>query len=101
MSSRPAWSFDQLMPASRRVGWQPSRFHTDRAEAERAYQLAEQLGSVKELGTTWPSLSKAFTRHGLACPPATPRPRASAPLTHSDCLEPEYSQSHWAGLDRT
>jgi len=25
------------------VGWQPSRFLTNRAEAERAFQLAEQL----------------------------------------------------------
>jgi hypothetical protein len=41
------------------VGWQPSRFLTDRAEAERAYALAEQLGSVnaaaQQLGATWPS----------------------------------------------
>jgi hypothetical protein len=28
----------------RPVGWQPSRFLTDRGEAERAYALAEQLG---------------------------------------------------------
>jgi hypothetical protein len=45
---------------------------TDRAEAERALALAEQLGSVNaaatELGTTWPSLRKAFTRHGLGMP---------------------------------
>jgi len=38
------------------VGWQPSRFLTDRTEAERAFQLAEQLGSVnaaaEELGRT-------------------------------------------------
>jgi Helix-turn-helix domain of transposase family ISL3 len=51
----------------RPLGWQPSCFLTDRAEAERAFQLAEQLGSVNavaaELGTTWPSLRKAFTRH--------------------------------------
>jgi hypothetical protein len=33
------------MPSSR-VGWQPSRFLADRGEAERAFQLAEQLGSV-------------------------------------------------------
>jgi hypothetical protein len=59
-----------------RVGWQPSRFLTDRAEAERAFQLAEQLGSVNaaanELGTTWPSLRKAFTRHGLGMPARNP-----------------------------
>jgi hypothetical protein len=60
------------------LGWQPSRFLTDRAEAERAYALAEQLGSINaaaaELGTTWPSLRKAFTRHGLGMP--TPNPEA-------------------------
>ena len=63
------------MPSSR-VGWQPSRFLTDRAEAERAFALAEQLGSVNaaaaELGTTWPSLRKAFTRHGLGMPARNP-----------------------------
>ena len=62
--------------AQRRAGWQPSRFLTDRAEAERAYALAEQLGSVNaaatELGTTWPSLRKAFARHGLGMPARNP-----------------------------
>src|SRR4029453_614290 len=34
------------LPApERRVGWQPSRFLTDRGEAEHAFQLSEQLGS--------------------------------------------------------
>jgi hypothetical protein len=58
------------------LGWQPSRFLVDRAEAERAFQLAEQLGSVNaaaaELGTTWPSLRKAFARHGLGMPARNP-----------------------------
>ena len=58
------------------MGWQPSRFLSDRAEAERAYRLAEQLGSVNaaaaELGTSWPSLRKAFTRHGLGMPARNP-----------------------------
>jgi hypothetical protein len=58
------------------LGWQPSRFLTDRAEAERAHALAEQLGSVNaaatQLGTTWPSLRKAFTRHGLGMPVRNP-----------------------------
>jgi hypothetical protein len=58
------------------VGWQPSHFLADRAEAERAFRLAEQLGSVNaaaaELGTTWPSLRKAFTRHGLGMPAPNP-----------------------------
>jgi hypothetical protein len=59
-----------------RVGWQPSRFLTDRAEAERAYQLVERLGSINaaaaELGTTWPSLRKASVRHGLGMPARNP-----------------------------
>ena len=58
------------------VGWQPSRFLADRGEAQRAFQLAERLGSVNaaaaELGTTWPSLRKAFTRHGLGMPARNP-----------------------------
>jgi hypothetical protein len=58
------------------VGWQPSRFLSDRAEAERAFALAERLGSInaatQELGTTWPSLRKAFTRHGLGMPARNP-----------------------------
>jgi hypothetical protein len=60
----------------RRVGWQPSRFLADRAEAERAFQLAQQLGSVNatatQLDTTWPSLRKAFIRHGLGMPAHNP-----------------------------
>jgi hypothetical protein len=66
------------LACQQRLGWQPSRFLTDRSEAERAFQLAEQLGSVNaaaaELGTTWPSLRKAFGRHGLGMP--TPNPEA-------------------------
>jgi hypothetical protein len=58
------------------VGWQPTRFLVDRAEAERAFALAERLGSINaaaaELGTTWPSLRKAFTRHGLGMPARNP-----------------------------
>jgi hypothetical protein len=65
------------LPAlQRRLGWQPSRFLADRAEAERAFALAERLGSVNaaaaELGTTWPSLRKAFTRHRLGMPACNP-----------------------------
>jgi hypothetical protein len=41
------------MPSSR-VGWQPSRFLTDRAEAKRDFALAERLGSItKEYGSSW------------------------------------------------
>jgi hypothetical protein len=41
------------MPSSG-VGWQPSRFLADRGEAERAFPLAERLGSINAavLGTT-------------------------------------------------
>jgi hypothetical protein len=59
------------------LAWQPSRFLADRTEAERAFALAEQLGSVnaaaKEPGTTWPSLRKAFGRHGLGMPARDPQ----------------------------
>jgi hypothetical protein len=92
-----------LPPLERRVGWQPSRFLTDRAEAERAFQLAERLGSVnaaaQELGTTWPSLRKAFARHGLGMPARNPeavrrraveaaRQRSGRPATPS--LDPVF-----------
>jgi WhiB family transcriptional regulator, redox-sensing transcriptional regulator len=92
------------LPAlDRRVGWQPSRFLADRGEAERAFQLAERLGSVnaaaQELGTTWPSLRKAFTRHGLGMPARNPeairqraiqaaRQRSGQPATAS--LDPVF-----------
>jgi hypothetical protein len=79
------------------LGWQPSRFLADRAEAERAFALAERLGSVNaaavELGTTWPSLRKAFPAAGRACRPATPggpptgdrgRPPAHGPASHAE-----------------
>jgi WhiB family transcriptional regulator, redox-sensing transcriptional regulator len=73
---RAAFTQWGLPPLERRVGWQPSRFLADRAEAERAFALAERLGSVNaaaaELGTTWPSLRKAFARHGLGMPARNP-----------------------------
>jgi hypothetical protein len=72
----PTYPPDLPPSRHRHLGWQPSRFLTDRAEAERAFQLAEQLGSVNaaasQLGTTWPSLRKAFTRHGLGMPARNP-----------------------------
>jgi WhiB family transcriptional regulator, redox-sensing transcriptional regulator len=71
-----AFTHWELPMPERRVGWQPSRFLADRAEAERAFALAELLGSVNaaaaELGTPWPSLRKAFTRHGLGMPARNP-----------------------------
>jgi hypothetical protein len=89
--------------ASHRLGWQPSRFLTDRAEAERAFALAERLGSINaaaaQLGTTWPSLRKAFQRHGLGMPTRNPeairqrainpaRQRSGRPATPS--LDPVF-----------
>jgi hypothetical protein len=54
----------------------------DHGEAERAFQLAERLGSViaaaAELGTTWPSLRKAFSGTSWACWRATRRPSERA-----------------------
>jgi WhiB family redox-sensing transcriptional regulator len=73
-----AWARWGLPQPAAKAGWQPSPFLADRAQAERAYRLAEHLGSVNaaagELGTTWPTLRKAFGRHGLGMP--TPDPAA-------------------------
>jgi hypothetical protein len=49
----------------------------NRAEAERAFALAQRLGRVNaaaatQLDTTWPSLRKAFIRHGLGMPARNP-----------------------------
>jgi WhiB family transcriptional regulator, redox-sensing transcriptional regulator len=73
-----AWARWGLAQPQAKAGWQPSPFLAHRAAAERAYRLAERLGSVNaaaaELGTTWPTLRKAFGRHGLGMP--TPDPEA-------------------------
>jgi hypothetical protein len=70
-----AWARWNLPQPERKAGHQPSRFLADRAEAERAFRLATQLGSVNaaaaQLGTTWPSLRKAAPPAGHA--PAQPR----------------------------
>jgi hypothetical protein len=74
------------------VGWQPSRFLTDRSEAERAFALAEQLGSVNaaaaELGTTWQSLRKAFTRRGLGMPARNPEAVRQRAIAAADTRRP-------------
>jgi WhiB family redox-sensing transcriptional regulator len=71
-----AWAHWSMPQPQGKVGHQPSRFLADRAEAERAFRLAEQLGSVNaaagQLGTTWPSLRKAFQRHELGMPKPNP-----------------------------
>jgi len=73
-----AWAHWNLPQPERKPTNPPSRFLADRAEAERAFRLAEQLGSINaaaaQLGTTWPSLRKAFQRHELGTP--TPNPAA-------------------------
>jgi WhiB family redox-sensing transcriptional regulator len=73
-----AWAHWNLPQPERKPTNPPSRFLADRGEAERAFQLAEQLGSInaaaRQLGTTWPSLRKAFQRHELGMP--TPNPAA-------------------------
>jgi hypothetical protein len=82
------------LSSSRRsqLGWQPSRFLTDRGEAERAFALAEQLGSVNaaaaELGTTWPSLRKAFTRRGLGMPARNPEAVRQRAIAAADTRRP-------------
>ncbi len=67
-----AWARWGLAQPERKPTNPPSRFLADRGEAERAFRLAEQLGSINaaaaQLGTTWPSLRKAFQRHELGKP---------------------------------
>jgi hypothetical protein len=72
------------------LGWQPSRFLADWAEAERAFQLAERLGSVNaaaaELGTTWPSLHLEPPGVGPAAPgPGCRRGRLHQPAAGTPC----------------
>jgi hypothetical protein len=50
------------------VGWQPSRFLAERAEAERAYQLAERLGSINAAAQELARL--AVAAQGLRAPRA-------------------------------
>ena len=81
---KAAWTQWGLAMPERRVGWQPSRFLTDRAEAERAFQLAEQLGSVNaaahraghHLAVAAQGLRPPRPRH------AHPQPRSRPPARH-------------------
>jgi hypothetical protein len=50
---RAAFAQWGLPALERRVGWQPSRFLTDRAEAQRAFQLAERLESRTGIRFKW------------------------------------------------
>jgi hypothetical protein len=92
------WGFP---PLERRVGWQPSRFLADRAEAERAFQLAERLGSVNAAaaklvppGRRCAKPSPATAWHARSKPPGRPparrrgRPQAQRPATPS--LDPVF-----------
>ena len=71
-----AWAHWNLPQPERKPTNPPSRFLADRDQAERAFRLVEELGSINaaaaQLGTTWPSLRKAFQRHQLGTP--TPNP---------------------------
>jgi hypothetical protein len=62
------------MPAASGLAAQPLPHRP--GKAERASALAERLDNVnaaaKELGTTWLSLRKAFTRHRLGMPARNP-----------------------------
>jgi hypothetical protein len=79
----------------KRVGWQPSRFLTDRAEAERAYALAEQLAASMPPPNSWAPPGRRCARRS----PATAgvgRRRCSA----SHCCKPPsvaaYRPASWS-----
>jgi hypothetical protein len=61
-----------------RVGWQPSRFLVDRAEAERAFQLAERLGAER-LGSVNAAAAELGTLAVDAQGLHPPRPGHAAP----------------------
>ena len=90
------------------LGWQPSRSLTDRAKAERAFALAEQLGSVnaaaQALGTTWPSLRKASATRcapsGISLPwisSSAARPFSRARLAPTTATRPADSTMSASG----
>jgi hypothetical protein len=63
------------IPGRRPLGWQPTRFLSDRAEAKGAFALAEQLGSQQCRGRAGHDLAftaQAFSWHGLGMPARNP-----------------------------
>ena len=64
-----------LIPGRRPLGWQPSRFLADRAEAEHAFAQAEQLSSVNaaaaELGPPGRRSARPLPGTAWVCLPAT------------------------------
>src|SRR4029453_18508781 len=96
LRSRKPWSICgpiesvSIPPLTNLLGWQPSRFLTDRAEAERAFVLAGRLprrttpAAAAEVRPPWPPAQKPSPRHGLGMPARNPeavRPRAIAAAT--------------------
>jgi hypothetical protein len=52
-----------------RVGWQPTQFLAARAEAERAFQLAERLGAASGTGETRSSAGPFFSKGDFVTEP--------------------------------
>jgi hypothetical protein len=80
----PAATTSGALACQQRVGWQPSRFLSDRAKAERAFALAEQLGSVNAAAATrragqptTPTLDPVFVALNQGQLPAARGPMAS------------------------
>jgi hypothetical protein len=73
----------EALHAQQRVGWQPSRFLTDRAEAERPSSSPNSWAASTPPPKSWAPPGRRCARPSAgtvsACPPATPRPSASAP----------------------
>jgi hypothetical protein len=59
-------------PLPHRLGRGPARLRPGRT-------IGQHQRRCPELGTTWPSLRKAFQRYGLGIPARKPRPSATAP----------------------
>jgi hypothetical protein len=88
------------------LGWQPSRFLADRAEAERAFALAEQLGSVnaaaQELDTTWPSLAIQRAERVIVLVPAARQPvcKDASPTAYEGALPRVVGEIGWRWRDK-
>jgi hypothetical protein len=79
------------LPAlERRLGWQPSRFLADRAEAERTFQLAERLGSVNAAAAKPSTRAWAITRRADRARRLAGQRTHRAERRHADRIDRPY-----------
>jgi hypothetical protein len=72
------------------LGWQPSRFLADRAEAERTFQLAERLGSVNAAAAKPSTRAWAITRRADRARRLAGQRTHRAERRHADRIDRPY-----------